>query len=232
MGLDVCLTLDADWAPPNQLEVVVELLEKFEVKATWFATDNSSVMERISANPLFEVGIHPNFYADGEFSGTQDEVLAGYMRRFPTAKVVRSHGLFSNGRLLTSFVNQGLCIDSSIFMPEHKDVQGYQLQIGKNVLTRVPFSWADDHFLTKPQCPSALEWVNQNMRQVVVMFHPVHIFLNCRNQQDYLTYRSTDRPVMHDEYGVRNMFEELLSSANCADYRVVHLSELAKKMTG
>lgn len=57
----IYLTFDIDWAHDTILEYTVDLLEKHEVAATFFVTHDTPVLNRLRDNPLFELGIHPNF---------------------------------------------------------------------------------------------------------------------------------------------------------------------------
>ena len=58
------LTFDTDWAPDYTIDYVSEKLEKAKIKSTWFITHDSPAIQRLVNNPLFEVGIHPNFLSN------------------------------------------------------------------------------------------------------------------------------------------------------------------------
>lgn len=228
MTVKVAITLDADWAPAAQLDFVHNLLREKNIKSTWFATDQNAGMQAILDDNECEVGIHPNFYPDGDFKGTQDDVVSHYLRLFPGVSIVRSHGLYSNGRLLGLFSSHGITADSSIFLPDNIDIHPYQLVNGNQRVTRMPFSWADDHTLTLPESErtSPLKWVEQHRQRVCLMFHPVHIYLNSRDLSDYSHFRQTGEKRNHNQWGIADTFKELLSLGDNHDYSFVHFSEL------
>ena len=57
----MCLTFDVDWASEEMLHDVIQLLEKYNCKATFFATHKSKIIESLSNSSNFEIGLHPNF---------------------------------------------------------------------------------------------------------------------------------------------------------------------------
>ena len=65
----VFLTFDIDWASDFVLEYCIDLIESAQVKATFFVTHETPLLERLRENPNFELGIHPNFnpLLEGDF---------------------------------------------------------------------------------------------------------------------------------------------------------------------
>jgi len=61
MEKEIFLTFDNDWAHNDIIKDTVNLVEEFNVCATFFVTDNIPQLERIKANSNFTLGIHPNF---------------------------------------------------------------------------------------------------------------------------------------------------------------------------
>lgn len=57
----IFLTFDIDWASDEVLEYCIDIVEKANIKATWFVTHETPLLGRLRANPNFELGIHPNF---------------------------------------------------------------------------------------------------------------------------------------------------------------------------
>ena len=57
----VFLTLDIDWACDEVLLDSIKLIEMAGIRATFFATHATPLLSRIAENPLFELGLHPNF---------------------------------------------------------------------------------------------------------------------------------------------------------------------------
>ncbi len=57
----IFLTFDIDWANDDVLNDTIDLIERSDIAATWFVTHDTPVLNRLRANPRFELGIHPNF---------------------------------------------------------------------------------------------------------------------------------------------------------------------------
>ena len=55
-GQSIFLTLDIDWAHDEVLNDTIDLLESSRIKATWFATHDTKVLERLRVNQIFEMG--------------------------------------------------------------------------------------------------------------------------------------------------------------------------------
>ncbi len=57
----IFLTFDLDWAHDEVINDAIDLVEAVDVPATWFVTHATPTLERLRANPKFELGVHPNF---------------------------------------------------------------------------------------------------------------------------------------------------------------------------
>jgi len=69
------LSLDCDWAPNFVLEYVAKILTANKIRATWFITNDSPFLTELESNPLFELGIHPNFDITSTQGNSVDEIL-------------------------------------------------------------------------------------------------------------------------------------------------------------
>src|ERR1044072_8120400 len=79
------LTFDLDWASDEVLARTIDHVEAADVDATWFVTHETPLLERLRANPKFELGIHPNFnplLLQGDTTRGKDaqEVLANILK--------------------------------------------------------------------------------------------------------------------------------------------------------
>lgn len=133
------ITFDIDWAPTEVLEYVVNLLQEYQVKATFFATDNSDFLKSLDKT-YYEIGIHPNFMGDGEYNKIIEDLKAIY----PEAIGVRSHSLLESSHILQLFLNNGLKYDMNTFIPLREGLYPF---MRLNKLVRIPYYWEDDaHF--------------------------------------------------------------------------------------
>lgn len=214
----VFLTIDIDWASDDILAETIDLLESGGAAATFFVTHRTSLLERLRANPNFELGIHPNFNhlltggpGDGRNAG---EILESLIAIVPEARSVRSHSMTQSSRLLDLFHSAGLTHDSNHFIPARA---GMALAPYRhwNGLVRVPYFWEDDvSLLYGDTAPMDDLLATPGLK--VFDFHPIHVTLNSTNIGVY----ENSRHVHHDrtllrEYarsgsGVRTTLERLL----------------------
>ena len=88
----ISITFDVDWAKDEIMQPIVEKLEKLNIKATFFATHQSDLINNLDRN-LFEIGIHPNFLnIPGDYETPVKELKSWYSE----ALGVRSHHLYLN----------------------------------------------------------------------------------------------------------------------------------------
>ncbi|MCT7590682.1 polysaccharide deacetylase WbmS family protein [Aliarcobacter butzleri] len=183
---NIFLTFDIDWCTDEVLSYTLSIIEKYDIKATFFVTHKTLLLERMRANPKIELGIHPNFNlllnGDFRYGKNIDEVVDYYMKIVPDAKSVRSHSVTQNSQILNSFEQFGLKFDSNTFIPH---TSGIELKpwIYLNLI-KVPYMFADD-------LRSYHQWsldVNNYLKIKgikVFDFHPIHIFLNTEHLDRY-----------------------------------------------
>jgi hypothetical protein len=186
------LTLDIDWCHDDVLAYSIDLLERADVSATWFVTHDTPLLDRLRANPKFELGIHPNFnfLLQGDFrnGSTAEEVVDRLLAIVPEASCVRSHSMTQSSVLLDIFYKKGLRYDCNHFIPIHLGLKLEPFRLW-NKLIRVPYSWEDD--IDCLYSANGNHLMNINNEQLSVFdFHPIHIFLNTPELSLYERTRS------------------------------------------
>lgn len=184
------LTLDVDWAPDWACETVADELERHGVRATWFITHRTPLLDRLRSLPeIHELGVHPNFLRGSTHGDRPETVLKHVLELVPEAVSVRSHGLFQWGDLFQMLITAGLRVDSSTFLPEHPGIQPVRQWRDRRSMLRVPFFFADDHELEKtgPRFELARYVAVSGLK--VFTFHPIHIHLNSRSPGPYAEVR-------------------------------------------
>jgi hypothetical protein len=217
----VFLTIDIDWAHDEILEDTIQLVEETGVCATWFITHETSDLEFLRGNPRFELGIHPNFnpllLGDKSLGKSADEVVSRLLEIVPEAKSVRSHSMAQSSVLLNLFSEKGLTHDCNHYIPQQSQIVLKPWHLW-NGLIRVPYFWEDDLSCIYEDTFDASSLLSrQGLR--VFDFHPIHLFLNTNNLEQYeetrsfhqnpnelIKYRSESIP------GARTRFVELFSS--------------------
>jgi hypothetical protein len=216
------LTLDVDWAPDFVWRAVAEEVGRRGVRATWFVTHPSPVLEELRAAPdLHELGIHPNFLPGSTHGTEADDVLGHLLELVPEARCSRSHGLLQWGDLFRTLMACPIRIDSSTFLPGLAGIAPvHQWRAGESLL-RIPFFFADDHELEKPDPGFELGAHLEVDGLKVFDFHPLHVYLNSSEPAQYAELKReagdirNATPELVDRYtndgrGTKTLFLELL----------------------
>lgn len=216
----VFLTFDLDWCHDDVLLDAIQMVEQANVPATWFITHDTPLLSRLRNNPLFELGIHPNFNkllcGDVSNGHSIEEVVERLLEIVPDAKSVRSHSLTSSSILLNLFKSKNLTHECNFFIQgdgqtDHKPWKDW------SQLIRVPHIWEDDLILASnikrtPQTFYRKCGIN------VYDFHPIHVFINTDDLQLYENTRdfhqNPEQLILRrsENYGIRNMLTEFLEA--------------------
>ena len=187
----MALTFDVDWASDEVLEYTLDLLEESGKAATIFVTHDTPVLSRIRENPLWEIGLHPNFVLSaGALVGLDthvENVLSKMKAWAPEAISLRSHGLVTANRWLWQYEAQGIknlsmSLKFNIKSQPHEEING---------LVECPIYFSENSQLVIQQKGGVdLADITQ-LGQVaddelrVFDFHPIHICLNTENYERY-----------------------------------------------
>lgn len=117
----IFLTFDIDWCSDEVLSFTLDIIEKNNIKATFFVTHETKLLDRMRANPNIELGIHPNFNpllnGDFRYGKNIDEVVGYYKNIVPEAVSVRSHSLTQSGVIFPIFEKNNLIYECNTFIP-------------------------------------------------------------------------------------------------------------------
>ena len=212
----VLVTIDLDWCDDKVLEDTLELLETVGVKATWFVTHETRMIERLRSSG-HELGIHPNFnpLLDGSSVGTRDvrEILARCLDFVPDARAVRSHSLAQSERVLDVFSELGLDYVCNTFFPLSASIQAKPFRMWDELVI-IPHVWQDNVSLRLGEPPPSTVIPYQGM--LVLDFHPIHIFLNTESLIRYENSRylhsspETLLQLRYPQSGIRTAFVDVL----------------------
>lgn len=212
------LTFDLDWCHDDVLLDCIDLVERKNVKVTWFVTHATPLLERLKSNPNFELGIHPNFnyllLGDDRNGKNPENVIERLLAIVPDSVAVRSHSMTQSSNLLQLFVEKGLNYDCNHFIPEDAKIELKPWKLW-NGLIKVPYFWEDDLFI---QCKTndLIKDIVKRKGIKVFDFHPIHVFLNTENIERYETTRYIHqipdelKKYVYKESGTRNYLKQLL----------------------
>lgn len=219
----VFLTFDVDWASDEILDFVLNIIEKYDVKATFFVTHVTKLLDRMKKNPNIELGIHPNFnyLLNGDFRYGKNfhEIIDYYLRIVPDAVSVRSHSITQNSIIIKAFSDKGLRYDCNDFIPIDSEIELKPWFLLEEKLIKAPYFWEDDIYFAQNDNWDIQEYINYKGIKIFD-FHPIHVFLNTENIARYNNYKKySNQPyisnayVNNDKLGIRtflfNILEEL-----------------------
>ncbi len=197
----IFITIDVDWACDEVLEYTIEFFERNAIKATFFITHDTPLLERLRNSDLFELGIHPNFqYLLNGTSQYRDmsEVLENILSIVPEAKSVRSHLLVQSSPILELFKNKGLQYDVNLFIPWYSSMTLKPIKHWNGVC-RVPYFWEDDVQCIAYSNGNSRGWdvdeLLNNKGLKIFNFHPIHLYLNTEEMSRYEKTKEYQRNI-------------------------------------
>lgn len=191
------LTFDIDWANDDVLNYCIDLLEVNSVKATFFVTHETHVLERLRKSDLFELGIHPNFNfllnGDHRYGKNYKEVIDYYLNMVPDAVSVRSHSLTQSAPIVDEFIRRGLAFDVNLLLMYLSEIELKPIPYYTEGFTRLPYYWEDDTYIHYNQKVDIDKLVSRSGLKIFD-FHPIHVFLNTSDLRQY----DDARPHLHN----------------------------------
>lgn len=195
----IFLTFDLDWAPDFVLQDTLDLLEPYDISATFFVTHETQLLERIRQNPKYEMGIHPNFddlILSGPIKGLDnaDLRISQLKKIIPEAVSIRSHSTTNSSRILSIAKKHGFTHDCNYLIPYTAQIR-LKPWVLWNTMIRCPYFFEDD---------VSLEYgmVFESMKKILAIdglkifdFHPIHLYLNTNSLETY----EKSRPFQGEE---------------------------------
>ncbi|MBA3771233.1 MAG: hypothetical protein H0X13_01730 [Ramlibacter sp.] len=192
------LTLDIDWAPDWMVTEAADLLVRAGVRATWFVTHRSPVLTELLSEPLFEVGVHPNFLPGSSHGSEPASVMQHVLDMVPGARTVRTHSLFQSERHSQMMAEDfGIRTDCSLLLMDSAHVAPHRVRFSSQGpwLTRVPHVFQDNMFMFSGRRWSLDHSAFSSPGLKVFDFHPVHLALNAHAFDVYEQLRCTGKPL-------------------------------------
>ena len=229
----ILFTSDTDFAEDFVLDFFFNLINSFNVPWVIFATNYFERFETLRKKG-FEIGIHPNFIPCKNREEMISEVEK-LKRIFPDARYSRSHSIMSGGPIWDALKTNQITYDFSYFHPYTDILAKRKLW---NDLIQIQYNWEDDyHFHIKEFEKNDIERI-QNSKQIIVDFHPIHVYLNTKNKKDYLEYLKFkhDKEMVekfHKEnwkygYGCGNFLLEILENQEIQ--KVINIQDYIQNM--
>jgi hypothetical protein len=219
------LTMDLDWCPDWILEKVLIGLE--DVPLLIFMTNRSEFIESaLQEGAQWSLGIHPNFEPKSSHGETPDEVFRFLIGLFPNSVAWRSHSLLSSNRVMQSASKiSNLKITSNKYDPEFHLPTWTNNSFAQWRFLDLPIHFEDDLALVDDpdlERSAALLTLSEARYDLVTLsFHPIHIFLNSVDLEEYSKSKSEiysnkelpNLPKVQNEYGIGRAFESFIESS-------------------
>lgn len=217
----IFFTFDLDWCSDFILSYTLDIIEKYNIRATFFVTHQSKILNRMRENPNIELGIHPNFnpLLEGNYQNGKNyyDVLKFYKKIIPDAKSVRCHSLTHSSKIISAFKKEKLIYECNTLIPFSSKItlKPYK-HLDKNII-RVPFFWEDD-----VHCAYNWKWdIKKFVKKdglKVFNFHPIHIFLNTyklniyEKNKKFMSHKKKNiLKLRYKGYGVYNFLTDLIN---------------------
>lgn len=216
------LTFDTDWCSDEVLSYTLDILEKYNLKATIFCTHKTVLMERMRKNINIELGIHPNFNfllnGDFRYGANIKDVIKYYLDIVPDAVSVRSHSLTQQWGMINDFYNFGLTHEANIFLPKKSLIIGKPFIYTEKPITRIPAFYMDIINYMENR-DSLYEYLKYEGIKVFI-FHPIHIALNIENIDRYARVKNNlqNSKIVFDNkykgYGVKDFLIDIIEKGS------------------
>ena len=222
----VYLSFDLDWLADEYLSATIELLEKYQLRATFFATHDSAALRDLEGES-YEIALHPNFdRGNGRYDLNE---LVKLKELYPEAMGTRSHTLFFSSRMLDLLKDCGMRYESNIFLMNHL---GLHPTKRSQTVWSLPFNWSDDKHLELEESFAIRNLPDLHQEGLNILnFHPVHIFLNTPTLAHYEKCKphfnqANFTDFIHSGTGIRNLFVELCEEIKKSDLETCLLRNL------
>ncbi|MEK9628598.1 MAG: polysaccharide deacetylase family protein [Nitrospinota bacterium] len=178
------LTFDIDWAPDSSIQLCLDMLSEYKVKATFFTLHHTDLNKEILQQG-HELGIHPNFLPNSNHGKSTSEVIDKCLSYAPNARFMRTHCLIQSSPLLAEIFGNydQLTTDLSLFMHEARHVQKCKFTFGGISFDRILYNWEDDAEFIKDFVKYDEERFYGDI--TIFDFHPIHVHLNSTNGTEY-----------------------------------------------
>ena len=225
----ILLTFDIDWCPDFCTEVVLDYLANKNIKAIFFITHKSKILQRIK-NENHEIGIHPNFYKGSSQGKNYYNIVNNLLTIAPDTRVIRTHRLFYDSIIFSKIFSKfkQLKYDLSTHTYKYPHIGLYK-SFGMDVnFKRINFNWEDDTAAFENKS----NWSGPGFisDKYIYNFHPIYIFLNIENKnriiklkkllkkkkKSLINFKRNELETLINKKnkGCRNLFEKIINSSD------------------
>lgn len=180
------ITFDVDWAPDYMLRNVLDILDHYNVRATFYATHDSELLRNIAREGKHEIGLHINLSGGSTQGHDMDNIVENLKGVFPDVVGNRFHHLRYAYRDLKALSQHSLGYDVSTLLFNgthllpvwHRDLN----------MVLLPYIW-EDGICENAGDAVTLDSIRLNAPGLkIINFHPMNVYLNCATVEHRLTF--------------------------------------------
>lgn len=186
MSQRVYVTMDQDWACDGVMNAVIDLMDTLGIPVTIFMTNDTPVLARLREDPLFSLGIHPNFtpQLNGLSQKPFTETLREMKELIPEAKDIRCHAIVDATPILAAAREMGFERDANLFIPFSSGITLKPFTHFTGI-RRLPYFYEDDAWALEENAADARTHLMEGDGLKIFNFHPIHLFLNTETMDRY-----------------------------------------------
>ena len=233
-----CITSDIDWASEYCIEDFLNLMQKYEITPTLFATHDSPLLRKFVQSNPDNIGVHPNFRDNSTHGTDYLSVIDHVFQLYPSAKTFRSHCFYDGSDITNEMTKRNIKYDSNLCLYLQPNIVPLQLNIPN--MTRFPVFWEDDCHWWRPD----YNWDLQNYLDTftspglkIINVHPFSLSVNNPSEDYYIEVKKHTTTLSHEDIntvrydgpGVRTFFIDLLEFIRSQNMPCYSLDELYHK---
>ena len=183
--MNTFVTMDMDWACDGVLADTIDLVDSLGIPVTMFVTHDTPMLKRLREDPLFTLGIHPNFlpHLGGQSAKSYRETIEDLMKIVPEAKVIRCHAIIDATPILVTAKELGFEADYNLFIPFSSGITLKPFRHFSGI-TRYPYFYEDDAWALEDGAASPEAHLAADGLKIF-NFHPIHLYLNTETMERY-----------------------------------------------
>ena len=219
--MKIHFTFDTDWCPDYMIEDVLNELKKLNIKATFFITNKSDIIDEL-IKQKHSIGIHPNLVMDKNIKQSLKKIEK-LIDIIPNAKFIRTHALHMNTYLLINIFKEfkNIQYDFSTLTYKSKNIELCEFIFDKIKIRRVNYNWEDSIAIHDKN----FNWGIAKFfsKKNIYNFHPIHTFFNTPSYKFYVKLKKelkinknflNEKKFKYKKQGVKNFFDTILKKSD------------------
>jgi len=233
-----CFTSDIDWASEEIIQYSHNVVSGDDLKLTYFNTNASPFLNRLSANKKIKMLIHPNFLPDSSHGNSFTAVIDYCKKLVPDADGFRCHRYFEVNDIMDEFAKRNFKFVSNHCTQCETHIKPLWHRSG---LLSLPVFLEDGGYLLMDPALNfdALTSRLNTPGLKIINFHPAHMAFNTPNFQYTRTIKDsmsreawnkidakTIHEIEHKGLGIREIIQKIIEFAFSKNHLVLSMHDI------